>query len=131
MSKLKMKNILSITAAIFGVVTLFASSSVLFKYSDILEKEGNYPPFILWVNLLSGPLYLLVAIGLKYSRKWTVFVLTGILTMLIYSLSFFIQLMISGISYETDTLIALLVRLGFTSILTLYAFSKNTINIKS
>lgn len=130
MSKINLKNILSLAAAILGLVTLFASSSVLFGYSDILGKEGNYPSLILWVNLVSGPLFLLAAAGIKYSKKWTFYVLLGILTLLIYSLSFFIQLMISGKPHETDTLGALILRISFTGLLTFYVSRKNYLKMK-
>lgn len=130
MSKLNLKNLLSLAAAIFGLVTLFASSSVLFGYSDVLEKEGNYPSFILWVNLLTGPLYLLAAVGLAYSRKWTLHLLLIILITLVISLTVFILLLKIGENYETETLAALLIRITFTSMLTLFAYYKNHKKIK-
>lgn len=130
MSTLKLKNLLSFAAAIFGLVTLFASSSVLFEYTNVLEKEGNYPSFILWINLFTSPLYLFAAIGLKFSRKWTLHLLLIILIILVISLTVFIQLMKTGEIYETETLVALSIRIAFTSILTFFAFNNTLIHIK-
>lgn len=130
MNKFKSKNLLCLAAAIFGIITLFASSSVLFDYSNILEKEGNYPAPILWVNLLTSPLFLLAAIGFKHSKKWTLHLLLLILIILIVSLIVFIQLIKNGGAYETETLVALSIRIAFTSMLSFFALNKTIINIK-
>lgn len=121
MSIFKSKNILSLAAALFGVITLFASSAVLFGYSNILEKEGNYPSFVLWGNLFSGLLYILAAIGFKYSKKWTMHLLLVILVILFVNLFIFIFFLINGENYETETLAALSFRIVFTSTLAFFA----------
>jgi len=130
MSKLKIKNILSLAAAIFGIITILASSSVLFDISYIFKKEGNYPMFILIVNFISGWLYILAAYGINYSKTFTLYLLPGILTMLFFSLSLFIQLMITGGMYEKETLVALSIRIAFTGVLTYYVFNKTIKEIK-
>lgn len=130
MSKLKIKNILSLAAAIFGIITILASSSVLFDFSYIFKKEGNYPMFILIVNFISGWLYILAAYGINYSKTFTLYLLPGILTMLFFSLSLFIQLMITGGMYEKETLVALSIRIAFTGVLTYYVFNKTIKEIK-
>lgn len=124
MNLFKSENLLGLVAAIFGAITLFASSSVLFGYSDILEKEGNYAPFVLWGNLISGPLYLLAAIGFIYSKKWTLNLLLGILVILGVSLIVFIFFKINGENYEKETLMALSFRIALTGILAFFAFKK-------
>ena len=130
MSKLKIKIILSLAAAIFGIITILASSSVLFDFSYIFKKEGNYPIFILVVNFISGWLYVLAAYGINYSKTFTLYLLPGILTMLFFSLSLFIQLMITGGMYEKETLVALSIRIAFTGVLTYYVFNKTIKEIK-
>ena len=128
MNLFKSENLLGLAAAIFGVITLFASSSVLFGYSDILEKEGNYAPFVLWGNLISGPLYLLAAIGFIYSKKWTLKLLLGILVILGVNLIIFIFFLINGENYESETLMALSFRLAVTGILAFFALKKTSNN---
>lgn len=128
MNLFKSENLLGLAAAIFGVITLFASSSVLFGYTDILEKEGNYAPFVLLGNLISGPLYLLAAIGFIYSKKWTLKLLLGILVILGVNLIVFIFFMINGENYVTQTLMALSFRIAVTGILALFASKKNSNN---
>lgn len=131
MKQLNSKNILSLAALIFGLITMFASSSVLFSYSSILAKNGNYPDFILWMNLLSSPLYLLAALGFRYAKVWTAYPLLVIFIMLFISLTYFILLIKSGGGYELDTLMALAFRIAFTSTLVFIAFNKTVKKIKS
>lgn len=130
MKNLKFKNLLSLAALIFGLVTLFASSNVLFNYTTVFQKSGNYPSFILWMNLLTGPLYIMAAIGLKYSKRWALHLLLVILIMLFINLGFFILLMTKGGDYEPDTLMALAFRIAFTGTLAFFAFDRTIKEIK-
>ena len=86
--------------------------------------------FILIVNFISGWLYILAAYGINYSKTFTLYLLPGILTMLFFSLSLFIQLMITGGMYEKETLVALSIRIAFTGVLTYYVFNKTIKEIK-
>ncbi|MCG9970901.1 hypothetical protein [Christiangramia crocea] len=123
MNYLKSDNILGLSALLFGVITLFASSSVLFNITTILQKNGNYPSFILWMNLLSSPLYLMAAVGLKLSKVWALHLLVAILTMLFISLTYFILLIKNNEAYELETLMALAIRIALTSTLAYFAFN--------
>lgn len=126
MRKLYLKNLLGIAAAIFGGITIFASSSVLFGYSDVFQKEGSYPVFILWVNLITGPLYLLAAAGFFYKKMMTLPVLKGILLLLFVNLAFLLMLIITGGDYEMDTWGAMTVRIAVTGIFTFFARKTRT-----
>lgn len=130
MKNLKFKNLLSLAALIFGMVTLFASSNVLFNYTTVFQKSGNYPSFILWMNLLTGPLYIMAAIGLKYSKRWALHLLLVIVIMLFINLGFFILLMTNDGDYEPDTLMALAFRIAFTGTLAFFAFDRTIKEIK-
>ena len=122
MKYVKSENILSIASFIFGLITLFASSAVLFNYTAVFQKTGNYPPFILWMNFLTGPLYIIAALGLKRSKRWALHLLMVILAMLLINLGYFLMLMKNGGDYEPDTLMALAFRIAFTSTLAFFAF---------
>lgn len=130
MNSIKSENILFTAALIFGVITFFASSSILFNYTAVFEKNGNYPSFILWMNLLSSPLYLLTAVGLKRSKAWGLHLLLVILIMLFISLTFFILLIKNDGDYELETLMALAIRIAFTSTLAFFAFNRTLKEIK-
>ncbi|HUZ58336.1 MAG TPA: hypothetical protein VMU83_06105 [Hanamia sp.] len=49
--------------ALFGLVTLFMSTSVIFGFFQIREKEGNYVLFVVVANFICAFLYLAAAYG--------------------------------------------------------------------
>lgn len=124
MNLFKSENILCLVTLIFGVITFFASSSVLFNITTVFQKTGNYPSFILWMNLLSSPLYLLAAVGLKLSKIWALHLLLVILIMLFISLTYFVLLIKNDENYELETFMALSIRIALTSTLAFFAFNK-------
>ena len=130
MKNIKFRNLLSLATLIFGLITLFASSNVLFNYTTVFQKSGNYPSFILWMNLLTGPLYILAAVGLKRSKNWTLHLLLVILFMLLINLGFLVLLITNDGAYELDTLMALAFRIAFTGTLAFFAFDRTTKEIK-
>ncbi|MDP2688135.1 MAG: hypothetical protein Q8O62_12990 [Aequorivita sp.] len=78
--------VIAITLIAFASVTVFMSSSVIFDWFGIREKEGDYVPFIVWTNFIAGFLYLISAYGLLKAQKWTFWVLTGATLLLIIAL---------------------------------------------
>ena len=116
------KTILIIALLIFGAVTLFMSSSVLFDWFGIREKEGNFVPLIVWANWLCGFLYLMTAFALWKNKLWAVKPL--IISLIILAVAFiglFIHITGGGL-YETKTLGAMVFRLGITGIFTYLTF---------
>ena len=130
MKNVKFQNLLSLAALIFGLLTIFASSNVLFNYTTVFQKSGNYPSFILWVNLLTGPLYIIAAVGLQKSKRWALHLLLVILVMLFINLGYFILLMTNDGDYEPVTLMALAFRSAFTGTLAFFAFDRTIKEIK-
>ena len=54
---------------LFGGLTVFLTSSVLFDLFGIREKEGNFVEFIVWINLISGLLFLWSAYSFWREKK--------------------------------------------------------------
>lgn len=123
----KNRNIRYIAAGvitIFALLTLFMSSSVLFDWFGIRAKEGNYILFIVWANFLAGILYLIAAYGFLKAKRWTFWVLSLALLLLIIS---FIELIVyirNGNIYETKTVGAMIFRTAITFIFTVTAYIK-------
>lgn len=117
-----MKTISKITIFVliaFGLLTLFLSSSVIFDLFSIREKEGNYVPFIVWVNFISSILYLIAAV-LWIKKAKVTSTLLGISTVLL-ALGF-IGLIIhvnAGGLHETKTIGAMVFRTLLTLLFTL------------
>lgn len=102
---------------LFGMVTLFMSSSVIFDLFGIREREGNYVLFIVVVNFICGLIYLLSSYGLAMKKQWTTYLMIFSVTLLILA---FIGLWVyinSGGAYEMKTIWAMLFRISISSLL--------------
>ncbi|HET7118512.1 MAG TPA: hypothetical protein VFI29_18595 [Hanamia sp.] len=96
--------------ALFGVITLFMSTSVIFGLFDIREKEGNYVMFVLIANFICAFLYLAAAYGFFVRQKWTTMILNiavGVLVITFIGLGIHIY---SGGIYEQKTIGAMIFR---------------------
>ena len=96
--------------ALFGIVTLFMSTAVLFGLFNIREKEGNYVLFVVVANFVCAFLYLAAAYGFFAKKKWTTMVLNfsvGILVITFIGLGIHIY---TGGIYEQKTVYAMMFR---------------------
>ena len=110
------KTILLLVLILFGIVTVFMSSSVLFDWFGIREKEGNYVPGIVWANFVCGILYLVAAYGIFKNQTWSRFPLTiSLLILIIAYIGLFIHINNGGL-YETKTVGAMAFRIGVTAL---------------
>jgi hypothetical protein len=108
--------------AVFGVLTLFLSSSVILDLFGIRAREGNFVLFIVWANLISSLLYLVAAYGFVKAKEWTVKPL-GI-SVLVLTLAFtglIIHIYTGGI-YETKTIGAMVFRIIATILFAVSAY---------
>ena len=121
------KTILLIFLIIFGGVTLFMSSSVLFAWFGIREKEGHFIPFVVWANWICGMLYLIAALGILRNQSWAKLLLIISLVILILTyFGLFIQIN-DNVPYETKTIGAMTFRIAVTA---LFIFLTNKIDKK-
>ena len=118
--------------ALFGIITLFMSTAVIFGLFDIREKEGNYVLFVVIANFICAFLYLAAAYGFFTKKKWTTWVLNiavGVLVITFIGLGIHIY---SGGIYEQKTVYAMmfrtLVTIGFL-LISLKYISKENIKI--
>ena len=110
------KIILLIFLLLFGGVTLFMSSSVLFDWFGIRAKEGNFVPLVVWANLVCGTLYLIAAYGILQNQFWAKFpLLIALIILILAYIGLFIHIN-SGELYETKTVAAMAFRIGVTAI---------------
>lgn len=113
-----LKNIQTYFLLLFGVVTIFVSSAVIFDLFGIREKEGNYVPFIVYANMACGYLYLLTFyfnLKGKYQRSFYVLMLA---TIILFTAFFFLKEHIAaGGAYEEKTIKAMTFRTMTTFLL--------------
>ena len=116
------KKILLFVSTIFGLVTVFMSSSVLFDWFGIREKEGNYVPFVVIANFICGFLYLTAAFGIFKDKKWSQYLLIlAFIILIITFIALYFHISSGGI-YETKTVKALSFRTVLTLIFTITNF---------
>lgn len=114
--------IVAVPLAVFGLLTLFLSSSVIFDLFGIRAKEGNYVFFVVLANFISSILYLFSAYGIIRFRKWTYYLLIISLSILIAAfIGLIVHIMLGGI-YETKTIGAMIFRILITLAFTVYVY---------
>ncbi|MDQ0477799.1 MULTISPECIES: hypothetical protein [Chryseobacterium] len=117
------KTILLIFLLLFGFLTLFMSSSVLFDWFGIRAKEGNFVPFIVWANWLCGMLYLITAYAIFKNKIWAkVPLIISLIILVLAYIGLFIHINNGGI-FETKTVGAMAFRI-LVSALFLYIITK-------
>lgn len=117
--------------ALFALITLFMSGSVIFDLFGIREKEGNYVLFIVISNFLCAFLYLISAYGLYFQKKWTTSVLSASLGILLLSFAGLLWHINTGGIYEEQTVKAMLFRIGITSGFTILSWQYISKQIKN
>tara|TARA_R110002124_G_scaffold87407_1_gene225008 strand:- start:34050 stop:34442 length:393 start_codon:yes stop_codon:yes gene_type:complete len=104
----------AISLIAFALLTLFLSSSILFDWFGIREKEGHFVPLVVWSNFIASLLYLIVAYGYILSRTWPFkVILAALIVLLLAFIGLFIH-MSSGGLYETRTFAAMTFRIAVT-----------------
>lgn len=127
-----MKNLISydiaFQLAVFGLLTLFLSASVIFDFFGIRAKEGNYVLFVVWANFISSIIYLVASYGFIKNKNWTVTIL-GISSLILINafIGFIIYIYADGV-HETKTIGAMIFRIALTIIFVAFAYF--TINKK-
>lgn len=110
-------NITAGVMAVFGLLTLVASSAILFNVADAREQAGHYVPIVVWMNFLASLLYLIAAYGLIKHRPWTPGILLIAVVFLVIAAIGFLLHVQNGGEHEQRTVGALLFRFFATGIL--------------
>jgi hypothetical protein len=123
MKNRKIINTISIIIlAVFALLTLFLSSSVIFDWFGIRAKEGNYVLFIVWANFICSILYLFAVYGFIKRAKWTFRVLiTALVILMIAFIGLQFHINNDGI-HEVKTIKAMIFRMSVTLIFSIIAF---------
>lgn len=98
----------------FGLLTLFLSSSIIFDWFGIRANEGNYVLFVVWANFISSVIYLISSYGFLKLKKWTTYLLSISVIILIVAFIGLLFYINSGELYETKTVVAMAFRTTLT-----------------
>lgn len=106
--------VIGVIIAVFALLTLFMSGSVIFDLFGIRAKEGNYVLFVVLANFVCGFFYLLAAYGFFTQKRWTTLILILSLVILIITFLGLLWHIKSGEIYEPKTVKAMLFRISMT-----------------
>jgi hypothetical protein len=107
---------------LFGLLTLFLSTSVIFNLFGIRAMEGDFVMFVVVANFISSVLYLLSVYGLVMFQKWLVYLL-GISSVILIIAFIGLKLHINaGGLYEFKTVNAMIFRSSLTVLFTVLAY---------
>ena len=102
----------AIFAIIFGIITIISGGKSLFTEAGRVAA-GNYVPFVLWFNFISGFVYVVAGVSLAKDRAWSgrlaVFLAASISLVFVF-LGIHI---LTGGAYEIRTVGAMVLRSGF------------------
>lgn len=101
---------LAIVAILFGLMTIKEGGAVLLGDEAAVAAAGNYVPFVLWFNFLSGFAYIAAGVGLWLQQRWAVWLAVAIAVAVAITFAAFGLHINSGGAYEQRTVIAMSMR---------------------
>ncbi len=122
---MKNRNLQKLSAAVlsvFGLITLFLSTSIVFDLFGIRAMEGNYVLFVVIANFIASLLYLLAGVGFWTEKMWTTNVLVGAAAILIIAFMAFSVYALTGGLHEQKTYGAIIFRTVFTLVFVVISF---------
>ena len=100
-------------AIAFGVLTLWSGGLVLFGPDSARIAVGQIIPFVLWFNFLSGAVYIVAGSGIFQGQRYGKVLARAMAMALVVLFAAFLAIIAGGQEWETRTLGALMLRLGF------------------
>ena len=116
--------ILSVIAVVFGLLTLKAGGSVIFNIGSLRQAEGNFVPFVLWFNFLSGFFYIAAGIGLWIQKRWAVSLSIALLIGIVITYIFFGIHVLNGGPYEMRTVYAMVLRTFLWAVISIVSYKQ-------
>jgi len=101
---------ISLVAVGFGLLTIKEGGTVLFGDEAARTAAGNYVPFVLWFNFVSGFAYVIAGVGLWLQQRWAVWLTIAITAAIVLTFAAFGAHVYSGGAYEQRTVIAMSLR---------------------
>lgn len=114
----------AIILALFALLTLFLSSSIIFDWFHIRQKQGDFVLFIVWANFIASIVYFIAVYGFIKRKKWTFWILLSALLVLVIAFIFLQYYIQNGGIYKSQTVMAMLFRMAVTSLFALIAYFK-------
>ncbi len=115
--------IIGIVVVVFGLLTIKSGGAVLFWSEEARIAAGDYVPFVLWFNFVSGFLYIVAGIAFWMKKAWSVWLAAAILIAIVtVFLALGLSIYIVDVPYETRTVGAMVVRTTVWSVILFLAY---------
>ncbi len=101
---------ISLVAVGFGLLTIKEGGTILFGDEAARTAAGNYVPFVLWFNFVSGFAYVVAGVGLWLQKRWAVWLAVVIAAAIALTFAAFGMHVNSGGAYEQRTVVAMSLR---------------------
>lgn len=116
----------AVIAILFGLLTLKSGGSVLFIDGPDRAAAGDYIPFIVWFNFLSGFAYIIAGIGLIMQKTWAARLALLILLAGLIAFAILGVMILQGVAFETRTVAAMTLRSVLWAIISFVAYRQTT-----
>jgi len=114
--------LIALVAISYGIMTLKGGGAVLFGDEAARTAAGNYLPWLLWFNFLSGFVYIAAGVGLWLQQRWAVQLSMALAAAIALAFVVFGLHILSSGAYEQRTVIAMSARLGVWGVIAAVAF---------
>jgi len=91
-------------------MTIKEGGSVLLGNEEAVAAAGNYVPFVLWFNFLSGFAYIAAGVGLWLQQRWAIWLAIAIAAAIMITFAAFGMHINTGGAYEQRTVVAMAMR---------------------
>ncbi|MCC7442698.1 MAG: hypothetical protein IT285_13770 [Bdellovibrionales bacterium] len=105
-----MRHLIPVFCLLFGAMTLKEGGTVLFVDGADRQAAGNYVPWVLWFNFLTGFAFIAAGLGMWRKKKWVTRLTPLMAAMSVVVLISFLLWVATGGSHETRTLVAMPLR---------------------
>jgi hypothetical protein len=116
--------IITVTAVVFGLLTIKSGGSVLFVDGIFREEAGNYVPVVVWFNFLAGFVYLIAGGGLWMQKHWAVWISIFIVVATLVVFAILGIRILKGGMYEVRTIVAMSLRTVVWALIAMFAYRK-------
>lgn len=115
--------IIGIVAVVFGLLTIKSGGAVLFWSEEARIAAGDYVPFVLWFNFISGFFYIIAGIAFWLNKSWSLWLAAAILVGISsVFMALGLSILIVDVPYESRTIGAMVVRTTVWSVILFLAY---------
>ena len=119
--KKQFEKVAGVFLIVFGLLSIFMTTSIILDLFGMREKEGNYILFVVWANFACGILYVVSGLCFIFNKKITTFFLAVASIILIITFAELFYHINQGIPYETKTVAAMTFRTLITISFLMYS----------